>query len=674
LLPEYVATIDYKNFPLEEIKPDIVYIHNPYDQYNYITSVHPAFYSYELKKHTNTLIYVPYYASSGNMSEGQALCSAYVHADYIVLQAEKYKEFIDPSIPKEKLLPLGSPKFDRVMQLCKNLPDVPHEWKKKAEGKKVYFYNTSISGMLSDTKGFLQKMEYVFRCFEGRKDACLLWRPHPLLESTFDSMRESFKPIFARLKQYYMEKQLGIYDDTSDIEKSIAFSDVYIGDAGSSVISLFGVVGKPIFILNNAIHSLPSEDDWRGDIVKWFFEDGNHRWRITQGNKLFCSEKDDFSYRYCFDLIDYAYGDYYQRVIEIGNKAYVCPKTAKEILVIENQKIIKKVKLLQYSQRPSGFFGAMRAGKYIFLIPNQYPSVVRYNTETDELDYLEGFEDIFVRMVEGQICTGGRCIWDRFLMLALPTGNQLFAIDIESLEIHRMTTGSSYAGGCMSMVPDGDWIWMLPVEGKTVVCWNPNTGEVKEYSDVPEGMQCRRLPMDYECDMKPYSGAVIVGNRVILSPCYSNMFVSLDKRTGQTEMWKMTEEVSGDTLTPGYAPAYYAGKFLTCTEKNVYLYYAEKGRKLYQIHMLTKEVKEVPIRFDREELEAQEPGFSECSQWLQYCAMENAFYTLPDFLAGKVVGNPFDEQRQKCAYQKISADAEGRAGEKIHTYISEKVL
>lgn len=51
---------------------------------------------------------------------------------------------------------------------------------------------------------------------------------------------------------------------TPDIESTIALCDAYIGDSGTSVTSLFGVAGKPLFIFNNNINTLPEEDDWRG--------------------------------------------------------------------------------------------------------------------------------------------------------------------------------------------------------------------------------------------------------------------------------------------------------------------------------------------------------------------------------------------------------------------------
>ena len=180
---------------------------------------------------------------------------SYTHLDVYKRQA----------IPREKILPLGSPKFDRILRLCGNPPEPPVEWEADMAGKKVYFYNTSINGMLSDTKRFLLKMEYVFKCFRGRKDACLLWRPHPLMETTFLSMRKGYKSFYDELKRTFIQEHLGIYDDTPNIEKTIALCDAYVGDAGTSVTSMFGIAGKPVFILNNFCLLYTSSFDHRLD-------------------------------------------------------------------------------------------------------------------------------------------------------------------------------------------------------------------------------------------------------------------------------------------------------------------------------------------------------------------------------------------------------------------------
>lgn len=73
---------------------------------------------------------------------------------------QKIRKFFDARIPDEKFLPFGSPKADRVIRKCQNPPDPPKEWNlsdaqlEKMSENKVYFYNTSIGGMLADTENF----------------------------------------------------------------------------------------------------------------------------------------------------------------------------------------------------------------------------------------------------------------------------------------------------------------------------------------------------------------------------------------------------------------------------------------------------------------------------------------------------------------------------------------
>lgn len=41
--------------------PDVIYTQNPYDECNYTTSVHPFFYTRNLKKYTDKLVYIPWF-------------------------------------------------------------------------------------------------------------------------------------------------------------------------------------------------------------------------------------------------------------------------------------------------------------------------------------------------------------------------------------------------------------------------------------------------------------------------------------------------------------------------------------------------------------------------------------------------------------------------------------
>lgn len=673
--PKDIEVIDWRVYNVAERKPDAIFIHNPYDAWNRVTGVHPQYYSHELKKHTNMLVYVPYYATAGGMSEGQAMCSAYMYVDYIVIQAEKYRKFFAPSIPQEKFLPLGSPKFDRIIRLCGNTPEAPDTWKKKMDGKKVYFYNTSIGGMLADTKRFLMKMEYVFRCFEGRSDACIIWRPHPLLESTFTSMRMGYKPIYDELKRKFIESAYGIYDDTPDITKTIALCDAYIGDAGTSVTSLFGIAGKPLFILNNNINTLPKEDDWRGEIIKGFYVYGSDEWMITQGNKLYRSVNKDYDYRYFCDLSEYAGGNYYGYVISVNGKDYVCPTNAQDILVVGNEGIERRIALGHRIEQRGAFYGAIGCGRYLLLIPNNYPSIVRYDTVDDKIDYWNDNIDVFIASKDGNKRLGGFCVWKDYLFLASPIDNRVLAIHVHTGKMQILTTGAENDCGCSILQTDGEFLWFLPYSGYVITRWNPDSREVREYGEHPEGIKSLHPAQEFECKDTPFHRPAFYGDYMFIPPNWANMYIRLNKETGEMTEWDIAIEQLQRPKNGYYQPAgksYFFGMPDKEDGKVQYLCSA-LDKKIYAINLETNEPREIAVDFDYEDLEKNEHGFCEYSQWLQYVCVENCFNTLSDFLDGNITGKSFDRNRQLHAYGEIAANYDGTSGKKIYEFVCGKL-
>ena len=132
---------------------------------------------------------------------------------------------------------------------------VPEEWLRiieKPDGswKKIIFYNTSVGALLQHNEKMIAKMEYVFRVFqENQEDVALLWRPHPLIQATIESMRPQLWTEYDRLVRKYREEGWGIYDDTADLDRAMGISDAYYGD-GSSVVQLYQKTGKPIMMQN----------------------------------------------------------------------------------------------------------------------------------------------------------------------------------------------------------------------------------------------------------------------------------------------------------------------------------------------------------------------------------------------------------------------------------------
>uniref|UniRef100_UPI0006D19B90 hypothetical protein n=1 Tax=Clostridium sp. NkU-1 TaxID=1095009 RepID=UPI0006D19B90 len=133
---EKIPIVHYQDYSLEQICPDIAYVHNPYDDCNLVTRIEPKFYSGELKRYVRKLIYVPYYITSGLVPKEHLSFPVYRHMDYMVAQSEYSKHSCLGMYYYDKILPFGSPKLDRVIRLCREDILIPDAWKPLLNGKK----------------------------------------------------------------------------------------------------------------------------------------------------------------------------------------------------------------------------------------------------------------------------------------------------------------------------------------------------------------------------------------------------------------------------------------------------------------------------------------------------------------------------------------------------------
>ena len=273
LYPKYVPITKYDEFDFGEHRPDMIFIHNPYDAANFVTSVHPFFYSDNLKQYTDQLVYIPYFVLDDIDPDNEESVEGIKHfctvpgvfnADKVIVQSEKMRQIYinvltketgenTRSIWEEKILGLGSPKYDKVANIRKEDLEIPEEWLKiieKPDGsrKKVIFYNTSINALLHHNEDMIKKMQYVFGIFkENQDEVALLWRPHPLIQATVSSMRPMLWVEYEKLLIQYKEEGWGIYDDSADLNRAIEISDAYYGDA-SSVVQLYQKTGKLVMM------------------------------------------------------------------------------------------------------------------------------------------------------------------------------------------------------------------------------------------------------------------------------------------------------------------------------------------------------------------------------------------------------------------------------------------
>lgn len=360
--PKNVEIIDWKNYCFEEIKPEMIFIHNAYDNMNCVTSIHPRFYSKNLKKYTEELIYIPYFVLKEISPDNQiaiddikhfCFLPGIIYADKVIVQSENIRKiyineflrrakecglsdkYTEKPYLEQKILGLGSPKIERIKKTRKEDLEIPAEWLKiieKPDGskKKIIFYNISISALLKDSEAMLtKKIPCTFADLkERRNEIALLWRPHPLFRSTIVAMRPNLKEVYEKILEDYLKEGWGIYDDSADVDRAVILSDLYYGNE-SSVVRLYETTCKPILIQESELGSIKSTCTI-GKRIFGLNDMGNSVYCLTfMQNEMI----NKWKYKVC-DM-DYAY----EKIVAYEDRIIMIPRKSNAVVILNPQNI-----------------------------------------------------------------------------------------------------------------------------------------------------------------------------------------------------------------------------------------------------------------------------------------------------------------------------------------------
>lgn len=435
--PEYVPVVAVDEYDIENRHPDIIFIHNPYDNNNLVTSVHPYYYSERLKGLTQLLVFIPYAVSSkDSVAEVFAVIPGTAYADKVITQSETIRQgYINWFHKYErenhcegtfgnaetKFCALGSPKFDKVV--CTKREDIcfSEKWESmviRPDGtrKKVVLLNTTINTILQWNEKYLDKLKCDLKKFKNRDDVLLIWRPHPLLEITYNTMRPELAQSYAEIVADYRSEGWGIYDESGDLYSAVTFSDAYFGD-WSSVATLYQCIGKPV-MLRSHIES-ESKQTLQLPISM-------RQLNITS----FCIDNDT-AYLYNSDNDCVYYFNLYDK------------------------KAILKTVLPHDTKAPkNGYFHVDMVGNSLVFTPNKASTAIMYDLNTEEQRPYSAYTDL-----------------DK-----------------------NMTSVTSFFQNCVTKVNDGEFHWWCNQAGE-LYKWNPKTKEnilfcefSKMLSSKPEGI------------------------------------------------------------------------------------------------------------------------------------------------------------------------------------------
>jgi hypothetical protein len=670
MMPPDVPITSYESYNFKERKPDIIYMHNPYDQYNLVTSVHPSFYSSELKKYTNQLVYVPYFVTGGSVADSFKNLSVYNYMDKMVVQSDKIANFYKKYVAAEKIVVLGSPKIDKILSIYNGKKEIPKEWEYLIRNRKVVFYNTSLSGLLEYGEKALDKMESIFSCFTDREDEVLLWRPHPLSKATLQAMRPEMHERYCNLEQRFILNNIGILDTTPDVTLSVVISDAYIGEESSSIVHLFGVIGKPIFVLDMELREKRSEElkNLVGALDVWIENDD--LWFVHSNYNALCKMDINTGKVQVLDKIPnetLLEERLYQDVLKVNEKLYFTPHRAKELLEYNlctgqfNKFPLRKTTEYNITQ----FTRMVRYKDYLFLLPTHYPAIVRYDLRNGSFKYYFDIIRKLKKFNKGERRNipefmNAVCVEGDLLIMASARSNIIVELNMNTNRTQIYKVGSE-ENNYYRMEYDGDDYWLIPNESKSIVRWNRKTGKTVEYNDFPE---------NFQGDKNAFLNIIYCGKYMLAFPKNSNMILKIDIRTGNMSELNLDlpyREGERKECYYNWPNNYYFVKKLDDVR---ILAMSAYDSSIIIINIVTGEcsIKKCIIE-DRKVMHE----FGRCSDNLPYACRENGYVMIEDFLNGIEDQQIFSSEEQKKAYETVINNMDGSCGRKIHRYMVEQL-
>lgn len=563
--PKNIEVIDWQTYNFEERKPDVIYIHNPYDNWNLVTSVHPRFYSDRLKAATEELVYVPYFVLGEiEPADQQAIdgmkhfcfLPGIINADKVILQSEKMAKIyvneylkaanangfagkhINRDALNKKFLGLGSPKLEKVKNTKREDLEIPKEWQKiieKPDGswKKIIFYNTGIAALLEHNEKMLEKMKWVFNIFKEKQDeVALLWRPHPLIKNTVSAMRPWLWEEYDKLVQQYRAEGWGIYDDTADMDRTVVLSDAYYGDK-SSVVQMYQQTGKPVMIQTvewvggHANKKMFRKYSWceKGDEI-WF--------PAANINGLFSYHRKTRETRYISKLLDEKADDRCGifGMIQDDNKLYILPYLSEQILIFDLEKgLEKRVDMGKKPLLKQAVINKEKKCMYLFGDGDSYKLDMQTHVIQTIFNPFVDKNNGLGMMVYGDTpCVVGNSV---FYPAVREDAVIEFDVERECFVIHELQKRNSKYN---TIAFDGRNFW-LSGNQRNIVRWNRDKKEEEVLDVFPEGFGLRDEKATFL-----FTISIVMKNEVFFMPWNANMLLKMNLTNKKIEKLKKFPE------------------------------------------------------------------------------------------------------------------------------------
>lgn len=666
--PQDVPIINYQNYKLEVEKPDVVYIHNPYDEYNHVSSIHPDYYSERLKKYAQILVYVPYYVTGGRVSDNHKMLSVYRNMDYMIVQSALFKDgFVDAPF-YDKVIPLGSPKFDRVIKKCEET---------KVSGVHTIptlFLNTSINCFLSDGELQIKKLQWLFEKIKMHKDIKLIWRPHPLLEATIKTLRPSLYFMYMELKEYFKKGNIGELDYSPDITAAIAKSDGYIGETASSVVHLFVAAGKPVFFLDNNIFDEFKDEERRRirimDMIEW---ENQYFFISSQCNGLFSATKGDWNHLRFLGRIDKMPNWIYAstQIESYKNDLYFSPYETTSFMKYN----IKEEKFEQIGN-DSQLLNVRKLAVYkdkIYYIQNLFDEIIKYDIKRKEY---EKHKNVFKTLRKDYSSKDDLNMWDSCIY-----DDKIWFVSLYSSKIMSF---------CMKTKRSECYKTIDGIEGYSSICCDLNhlylsdksSGNIIKFNTEYKTSVVFQMPLELNLDRDnkviAHAKILSMSDWIITIPYKCDGIVKIDKNTGVTKIILSEFCSSRHNQWNGYNPNDLRdvnfGKKINDT---VFLIQRGWDKAIAIVDVENEEYSLVYPTLDETDflnfMDGQD-GFEKIAVNACFACRESQWFSIDDFINSFHSTSKKDiYKRQRNAISNLAVNLDGTCGEKVHKFMMENL-
>lgn len=688
--PDYYKgynALSFKEFNYAEQYPDVVYIHNPYDNLNKVTSVAPEYYSANLKAYCKKIVYIPYFFTNSEFPGMHRNLPTYDNFDYIVVPSTKAKDQIAEYIGEGKVLDLGSPKVDSMLSLKENY-ELPVEWENRIRGRKVVMYNVSLNSILQNGFQTILKMNYVFDYFKNHQDVVLWWRPHPLLKSTLKTMKPELLGAFEAMERKYILEKIGIYDLDSDSNRAVAATDAFLGDY-SSMCGLYGMMGKPCLLTDTISMQEPSDEDKRkfNIIYPACIEVG----RVEKDGGIFCYLP-DYSALCLLNTDDYSLKvvktfeqKYYKvQAFDVTNEAetrlYFFPEDRDFETLVYKVSDDSVSYIDDFKGIPTQKYGMIfDLGDEWFITPKEETKALFINKaskNTYETDNHNAKLHPYCELTGDALLSG--CAFkleDKVYVLAYQTA-KLLIIDLTN-KTSRLVDIADGSGRYSSMAYIKEKLYLASWDGSYIGIYDIKSNKLIKISEFPDGFMAMSSVM-HQRYTPSLMGFVLKGDDLLILPFLANMILKLDINSNELSQYVMDVPYEeGQRKASYFSDRSNYLSLLLCDDEHILIQTAF-DKSFIKLNLINDEVENIHILvpenlYQENKLTVLEQASRDRNQSPYFIREKGLSCTLNDMIEFVKNMDGWDSQKQHDASSEGVINADGTCGQAVHEYIKKQV-